>query len=598
MVPSWWRHRRVARTRTRRAGDASAEPAAARGRRAAAATSAARWTLTCSGCCWGLPLAFALGWLASRLDLRQWQREQQRSPKAYYKGLNLLLNEQQDKAIDAFIEAVQHDPDTSELHFALGNLFRRRGEYERAVRVHEHLLQPRRPGRERARPRPARAGAGLHEGRPVRPRRGGLRRRSKAPPSTPRRGSRCSTCYERSRDWRAAVDDRAAARDAAAPARSPSRIAHYWCELALEADATRQTADADDALRAARARPRRSAARPLVLAGAARRARAATTREALRLLERADVGAAGRVQPGRARLRGERARRRRAGRGAASALHALYEQRADARPARGDRRSLEPDAGARRDAPAGPPARASDACRRRRRCCDRATAGVAAPAGPPRRASAARRRRRAPPGRCSAIAAPPAASRPSTTSGNARAAWAGTAIRRSGWRTSDERHADRANSSPRRACWSSATRCSTATGSARSSASRPRRRCRSCASTREEERLGGAANVACNVKTLGAQATLARPSSATTSPAAGSKRCSSESGIATLLQARPAALTTIVKLRVIGRSAAAAAHRLRERARPRSAGGMLADYERALRRRTTRCCSPTTARAA
>src|SRR5439155_2346904 len=87
-----------------------------------------------------LPVAFALGWLASRLDLRQWKREQRESPKAYFKGLNLLLNEQQDKAIDAFIEAVQHDPDTSDLHFALGNLFRRRGEYERAVRVHQHLL--------------------------------------------------------------------------------------------------------------------------------------------------------------------------------------------------------------------------------------------------------------------------------------------------------------------------------------------------------------------------------------------------------------------------------------------------------------------------
>ena len=86
-------------------------------------------------------MAFALGWLASRLDLRQWKRAQQESPRAYFKGLNLLLNEQQDKAIDAFIEAVQNDPDTTELHFALGNLFRRRGEYERAVRVHEHLLQ-------------------------------------------------------------------------------------------------------------------------------------------------------------------------------------------------------------------------------------------------------------------------------------------------------------------------------------------------------------------------------------------------------------------------------------------------------------------------
>ena len=53
--------------------------------------------------------------LASRLDARQFRRERQESPKVYYKGLNLLLNEQHDKAIDAFIEAVQQDPDTSEL---------------------------------------------------------------------------------------------------------------------------------------------------------------------------------------------------------------------------------------------------------------------------------------------------------------------------------------------------------------------------------------------------------------------------------------------------------------------------------------------------
>ena len=89
----------------------------------------------------GLPLAFGLGWLASRLDLRQLRIDNRQAPRAYFKGLNYLLNEQQDQAIDAFIEAVQNDPDTSELHFALGNLFRRRGEYERAVRVHEHLMQ-------------------------------------------------------------------------------------------------------------------------------------------------------------------------------------------------------------------------------------------------------------------------------------------------------------------------------------------------------------------------------------------------------------------------------------------------------------------------
>ena len=87
-----------------------------------------------------LPAVFILGWIASRLDMRQLRLARRQDPKAYFKGLNFLLNEQQDQAIDAFIEAVQNDPDTSELHFALGNLFRRRGEYERAVRVHQHLL--------------------------------------------------------------------------------------------------------------------------------------------------------------------------------------------------------------------------------------------------------------------------------------------------------------------------------------------------------------------------------------------------------------------------------------------------------------------------
>lgn len=94
------------------------------------------WVWLLMGAC----AVFALGWLASRFDIRQLKNESQRNPKAYFRGLNFLLNEQQDEAIDSFIQAVQQDPDTTELHFALGNLFRRRGEFERAVRVHEHLL--------------------------------------------------------------------------------------------------------------------------------------------------------------------------------------------------------------------------------------------------------------------------------------------------------------------------------------------------------------------------------------------------------------------------------------------------------------------------
>jgi len=81
----------------------------------------------------GLPVAFALGWLASRMDLRQVRQDNRQAPKAYFKGLNFLLNEQQDKAIDAFIEAVQNDP-RPRTCTRTGNLFRR-ARYHRACAI-------------------------------------------------------------------------------------------------------------------------------------------------------------------------------------------------------------------------------------------------------------------------------------------------------------------------------------------------------------------------------------------------------------------------------------------------------------------------------
>ncbi len=87
-----------------------------------------------------IPVAFALGWMASRYDLNKLLSESANLPRSYFRGLNFLLNEQPDKAIDAFIEVAKLDPETVELHFALGNLFRRRGETDRAIRVHQNLL--------------------------------------------------------------------------------------------------------------------------------------------------------------------------------------------------------------------------------------------------------------------------------------------------------------------------------------------------------------------------------------------------------------------------------------------------------------------------
>jgi lipopolysaccharide assembly protein B len=88
-----------------------------------------------------LPLFFALGWLTARIDIKQLLSESRALPMSYFKGLNFLLNEQPDKAIEAFIEVVKVDPQTVELHFALGSLFRRRGEVERAIRMHQNLVE-------------------------------------------------------------------------------------------------------------------------------------------------------------------------------------------------------------------------------------------------------------------------------------------------------------------------------------------------------------------------------------------------------------------------------------------------------------------------
>jgi lipopolysaccharide biosynthesis regulator YciM len=88
-----------------------------------------------------LPLAAASGWLVARID----HKRRERGPDvdlsaAYLKGLNFLLNEQPDKAIELFIHVLEVNSETVETHLALGNLFRRRGEVERAIRIHQNLI--------------------------------------------------------------------------------------------------------------------------------------------------------------------------------------------------------------------------------------------------------------------------------------------------------------------------------------------------------------------------------------------------------------------------------------------------------------------------
>jgi lipopolysaccharide biosynthesis regulator YciM len=197
----------------------------------------------------GLPLVFALGWLASRLDLRQLRQENRRAPKAYFRGLNFLLNEQQDQAIDAFIEAVQGDPDTSELHFALGNLFRRRGEYQRAVRVHEHLLSRGDLSQaDRQRAQHALALDFLKAG--LLDRAEDALRKLEGSRFEDQARLALLSIYERSRDWERAAEV-ARALQGREVGNFSGRLAHYLCEQAADALAQGQPAQARERLQRA-----------------------------------------------------------------------------------------------------------------------------------------------------------------------------------------------------------------------------------------------------------------------------------------------------------------------------------------------------------
>lgn len=88
-----------------------------------------------------LPVAAASGWYAAKRDqARNTESDDCAASREYFVGLNYVLNEQPDKAIDLFVRMVEVDHQTIETHLALGNLFRRRGEVDRAIRIHQNLV--------------------------------------------------------------------------------------------------------------------------------------------------------------------------------------------------------------------------------------------------------------------------------------------------------------------------------------------------------------------------------------------------------------------------------------------------------------------------
>lgn len=181
-------------------------------------------------------LAVAGGWFAARyVDARR--RRRQGGPglnPGYVKGLNYLLDDNHDKAIEVFISMMEVDNETVETHFALGSLFRRRGEVDRAIRIHQNLI---------ARPNLGKA----HRDQALFALaddylRAGLLDRAEAlfeklaenPDKRAAALDKLVTIYEQEHDW-----DKAAAARRSLPADHPQHrpqvISHYHCELAREA---------------------------------------------------------------------------------------------------------------------------------------------------------------------------------------------------------------------------------------------------------------------------------------------------------------------------------------------------------------------------
>jgi lipopolysaccharide biosynthesis regulator YciM len=160
----------------------------------------------------------------------------------YIRGLNLVLNRRTDEALELFVQMAKVDDDTLETHFALGHLFRRRGEFERAIRVHENLLA--RPSLNEAQRHQAvfslaedYLGAGLFD-------------RAEQLFSQLRESSTLAEAaldklvgiYEREREWQKAID--ALRKLEMLRGTKSSQVAHYYCELA---EAARAAGDRDAA---------------------------------------------------------------------------------------------------------------------------------------------------------------------------------------------------------------------------------------------------------------------------------------------------------------------------------------------------------------
>ena len=201
-------------------------------------------------------LLAAAGWALGRFG----ERDEENAPPPlnvdYLKGLNFLLNEQTDQALEHFLEMVRVDDKTIETHFALGSLFRRRGEVDRAIRIHQNIIaRPDLAAEQRDQALFSLAKDYLHAGLLDRAEKLFLRLSQGSRYQVQALESLCRI-YEQEKEWQKAID--AGQRLETLGGRSLAlQIAHYYCELAEEGAASNDYAAARRYVKKAQAgRPR------------------------------------------------------------------------------------------------------------------------------------------------------------------------------------------------------------------------------------------------------------------------------------------------------------------------------------------------------
>jgi lipopolysaccharide biosynthesis regulator YciM len=191
-----------------------------------------------------LPLAALVSWTLARQGMERRRGAQvDRLRSTYFRGLNYLLNEQQDKAIEVFLQIAEVDSDTVETQLALGNLFRRRGEVDRAIRVHQALVsRPKLPAEQKTQ-------ALLELGEDYM--RAGLLDRAETlfadlvgvGAGAPRALAHLVAIYQQERDWHKAIEHARRLEQVSGESRA-REIAHFHCELAEQALARKDVMEA------------------------------------------------------------------------------------------------------------------------------------------------------------------------------------------------------------------------------------------------------------------------------------------------------------------------------------------------------------------